>query len=510
MNKKLILISLCMLATCASAFGQVDGGKFTDSARSKATATMFLNDSDYVIADDIFLVERSFFSAGFQPSLTLGQDDSMGKMSAFWAMPINENMTVGIAGEYRMDASRVDGSKFLGNTSGGTIPTAPLTFVSLPATGNYMQTGKTLTENSSFNIRPVFRFGQFAVSYRIYREGSHVGLENSATLIPTGETTVTNGNYTSTSTWEHEIGFAWKVPGFIKFYVPIGVTIFGNGYNETYTHDSQTAPNLTTNVSDINQMSRRANLYINPEVGFPVEIGPINNFRTGINFNVDVFNPGAGSQTTTTTSGNQIVGAATAENKVVVAYDKISYIEIGTFIETTMQWNTWEDKISFIFEPILGFDYSHRGNGSQTTTTNTTAADGSVVENVTEPTSSSSTNSVNTYLTVNIGSVIKPVDWFEFRAGLNYGFNWNAATTTTDYSLLDAGSVSTYQSTLTSQFEIYSGFGFILGEDFFLDVYISAGNFEDDKIQGANAPLADARYDLFDIRNYGFELTYRF
>ncbi len=508
MNKKLILTSLCLLATFTSAFGQV--GEFTDSARSKATTGMFTSDSDNVIADDIFLIERSFFSAGFQPSLTLGQKDSMGNMTVFWAMPINDKMTVGIAGEYQMNANRTEASSFLGDST-GTMPTIPNGTALPTTTGNFINTAKTLSEDNAFNIRPVFRFGEFAISYRIYREGNYTALENKATVVPTGEVSITNGYYNNNSIWEHEIGFAYKIPDYIKFYIPIGVTIYENGYNNLYSHDAQLTPSKIENYSIVNQNNKRINLYMNPEINFLVDIGPINNFKTGLNFDMDVVNPGDASEITTNYSGNSIVGADIAEDKTVISIDKKSNISFGTYIEMTMQWDTWEDKISFVFEPILGVDYRNEAFGSITATETTTAVDGSKVEVIAKPNSSISKNTVNTYLISSIGSIIKPVSWFEFRAGLSYGFNWDATTSTTSYSLSGAGDVSTYNSDLYSQFEIYSGFGFIFGEDFFLDVYISAGNFDDtDGDYPTNPPTGDEKYDLFDIRNYGFQLTYRF
>ena len=149
MNKKLILILICLTAF-GTAFAQTD---FTDSAKSKATAGTITSDSDNVNANDIYDIERTFFSAGYQPALTVGNDNSMGDMSAFWAMPINETMTVGIAGEYTMMADRTETSTI------GTI------------VANGVDTGIILNEDSTFNIRPVFKFGAFAFSYRIARQG---------------------------------------------------------------------------------------------------------------------------------------------------------------------------------------------------------------------------------------------------------------------------------------------------------------------------------------------------
>ncbi len=490
MNKKLILILICLTAF-GTAFAQTD---FTDSARQKATAGQFSSDSDNLDASDIFDVERTFFSAGYQPALTLGNENSMGNMTGFWAMPINDIMTVGIAGEYKMFADRAETSVLNG--------------------ANGVNSSITLNENSAFNIRPVFKFGAFAFSYRIARSGNYNSDERNTTIVPSGTLSQTNGTYNSGTKWEHEIGFAWNTDMF-KLYVPIGALINMNSINYA-DYDATGTPTKienTLNKTDNSVVS----LYINPEISFPVQIGPITQFQTGINFKSGIFAPGS-VDNLTTYSGTSVDEApyptANKEEKTVTETKGQSHIEVGTYLQTTMEWKTWGDKITFIAEPTIGIDYEHLNQGERTTTVTITYSDPAIPakETVYEPTMSTYNNIVTPYLEANIGTAILFTEWFEFRAGLHYKLNWANNTKTESYKLQEGGKLSEYSYAFTSQFEVYSGFGFILGEDFFIDVFIAAGNFIDednDAFQNVGNATANT-FDLFDIRNYGVQLSYRF
>ncbi len=490
MNKKLILILICLTAF-GTAFAQTD---FTPSAKSKATSGTITSDSDNVNANDIFDVGRTFFSAGYQPALTLGNGNSFGKMSGFWAMPINDIMTVGIAGEYKMFADRAETSVLNG--------------------ANGVNSSITLNENSAFNIRPVFKFGAFAFSYRIARNNNYNSVEKKTTLIPSGTDVYTNKTSGSGTKWEHEIGFAWKTDMF-KLYVPIGALINMNTSINEAENNSINAP--ATTIDKLNKTDNKVvSLYINPEISFPVEIGPITQFQTGINFTIGILAPRS-TDNLTTYSGTDYESSTTPntsikEDKYIIKTEGQSSIAVGTFLQTTMEWKTWEDKITFIAEPEIGIDYTHRNRGYQTTTITETPVDGDAVETVINPTVSGYMDTVTPYLEANIGSTIKFTEWFELRAGLLYKFIWENTISTQSYELQEGGKLSKYGYDFKSEFEVYSGVGFILGEDFFIDIYIAAGNFIDNS--GSNNfpvdPATTTQFSLFDIRNYGVQLSYRF
>ena len=319
--------------------------------------------------------------------------------------------------------------------------------------------------------------------------------------------------------WEHEIGFAWKTD-MLKLYVPIGALIKMGSVNYA-SYNSMNAPETTT--EQLNKTDNTvAQLYINPEISFPVAIGPITQFKTGINFKAGIFAPYSVNNLTTHSGDftDSVAGVVPSgintEDKLVTETKGESSIEVGTYLQTTMEWKIWEDKITFIAEPTIGIDYIHGNGGEKTSTYTKTYADSREnTETIVNSTLSRYTDIVTPYLEANIGTAIRFTEWFELRAGLHYKLNWENTIDTQSYVLQEGGKLSQYDNDFESQFEVYSGFGFILGEDFFLDVYIAAGNFIDSDYMLDETPTnpGDAyapTFDLFDIRNYGVQLSYRF
>ncbi len=477
--KKLLLTALMLVAFGSSVFAQIS---FSSSAKNRATSGIFSSDSDNLGAKDIFDIERTFFTAGYMPSLTYGGSytgdsaTSIGTMTGFWAMPINDTITVGFSGEYKMNATKTDNvyETYAGATAGTGTGGA---FVNYNG-GDALYRTEYYTESSGFKLRASLKFGDnLAFHYAIARLGTDYQTVNTITTADDKEELVYNRSYTYDSPiWAHQIAAAYKTDAF-KIYLPVGVVINMNNTTKITTTDSTSGTESTTSSYTT---SEEVYLYIQPQFIMPFEKGAMTQFTAGLNM---TFRPYYGSGNTITTDANGNV----TENK----YNDKGYVYLRPYFTPTFEWNTWQDKISFIVEPTVSLAFSYENDGYNEATA----------------TSSDYDNTVTPSLSANIGSTIRPVDWFEFRAGLKYGMNWENNITTTSYASDSAKSYSTSTYTFYSTFNVYTGFGFIVGEDFFIDIYAQAGN---ENSLALSTTVTSTSTSLIDINAYGIELSYRF
>ncbi len=466
MNKILILICLMLTVYTSSVFGQT---AFSASAKSRATGGEFTSDSDKVSAKDIFDINRTFFSTGYMPSLTsagiydgeAGVGVNAGTMNAFWAMPINKTMTVGFAGEYKMYSTKTDS---------WTTAAEDRT--------------ETYNENSTFNLRPVFMWNNFGFHYRISRG---VGATTR-----TVQTTTTGYDYEKVfdeAEWQHEIGFAYKAKTF-TVYVPVGVIIDNN-----YTTVKSTNTSTSEIVNSTTQSSAGfVAMYINPEFTMPLKRGPMTEFTVGLDAKFDVYNSGkyTGGTYTNVTSGTT--------TSLTVEYEDQVAVDFNAHFTPKFEWVISKGKIDFAVEPTVGLMYAHTNLGTYSSTENGVVSPN---ENV-----KSYANYAIPYLDVAVASLIRPVAWFEIRAGINYGIYWQNTIITTGYTIKDGGYDEQHYD-FHSVFNAYTGFGFIFGTDFFIDIYIQAGRSSEGL---ANGYTSSSSYtsELFHINSYGAQISYRF
>ncbi len=519
MNKKIISICLMLATFAGSAFAQTD---FSASAKSRATAGEYTSDSDNLSAKDIFDIDRTFFSAGYMPALsgagnyagtgdldsTIGKSASTGTMSAFWAMPINEMMTVGFAGEYNMSSYKEEtvgiGSGTLGTVNNGIFSTT------------------TSTEDSKFNLRPVFKFGNMAFHYRIYR--NYTGTTARNTVTEDGSTlgsdsqnlynsTVTSGN----SEWEHEIGFAMDMDAF-KIYVPVGVAM---EFNREITKSSNAISSSSTTIVDSteydssNEGADVIAMYINPQFIMALEMGPMYQITFGIDAKFDIVNTGKGSESYTEVqyAEDDDFSAYTTKTTIIEDYEGAAGMEFGLYVNPSFEWKAWEEKVSFAVDPTFGVKYAYTNAGTLKTTTTYEDSRTGTTENPDMPGSSTMyttyDNYITPYLDVYVGSTVRPLEWLELRAGISYGLAWQNQITTDNYSDVGGKTVNEANYTFASAFNVYGGFGFIFGEDFFIDVYAQMGQ-SDDSMDLALGNTASGGTMFIQNTAFGAQLSYRF
>ncbi len=475
--RKLFLIAFMLSVFMSSIFAQtiMNSVSFSESAKSRATSSILSSDSDYLSAKDIFQIERAFFSAGYLPALTYGgsvltgdSSSSMGTMSAFWAMPIDKTLTVGFSGEYQMNATKTD---TVSESYTGT-PFENYTGDALYRTENYV-------EASGFKLRPVVKWGDnLAFHYALSRSiDDYDKTIHTITTADDDKKLVYNREYVvNNPSWQHEIGVAYKADKF-TLYVPLGMSIDMGGTILVQTIDSTSGTELT---SSTNIVRDTIYVYLNPEFVIPFEAGSITQLRTGLN---TTFRPydAYGARIETDTSGNV--------STTLYSKDQ-GYACLNPYFTPTFEWKTLEDKISMIVEPTVGFTFAYDNDGLWEDSVDDSIYDIHLVP----------------YLNINLASTISVAQWFELRAGISYGMTWKNTITTILYSDNSKKDYSELEYQFYSTFGVYTGFGFIVGEDFFIDVYMQAGN-------GATVALeqeASTSTSLFNINAYGVELSYRF
>ncbi len=468
MSKKLFLICFIFSVFVGTAFTQEM--YFVDSARSKSTAGEYTSDSDNVNAKDIFEIKRTFFSAGYVPQLTgagsyFGDGiSSIGTMSAFWAMPIKTNMTIGFAGEYQMNSTK---DIFAGEYPSDAVGAFFYGLNNWSTPSIYER--EYLTESSVFSFRPVFRWKNFAFHYRLSRNDADTTTAvESVTTIETEETVYKSTVVNNNPTWEHELGFAYNAKSF-KIYVPLGFTINMNGSTVTKMTNSTTEQTTTTNSTT---SSKDVVMYINPEFIKYTKLGAMTQFRVGLDMDFRLIG-GTYTEHTDTTGGVTTTSPA-------VEYKAPVYVGFSPYFNPSFEWSFWKGKANFAVDPTVGLRFFTDG-----------------VKNTNDD---YSYNSVTPYLDVALGTLIRPLEWLEFRTGMKYGLVWE--NTIFNY---DTYNYSTY--IFYSIFEVYTGFGFIVTDDFFIDVYVQAGHTVT-LANGGEETMSET--SLFNINAYGVQLSYRF
>ncbi len=475
MNKKLILIILMLASFTLGAFGQTD---FASSAKSMATVGEFSSSSDDVVANKIANVKDTFLSFDYQSQLV-----GVGTISTFWANPIRHNMTLGIAGEYTINSLRSEDYTI---TDTGLVSTSQM-----------------LDENSSFNFRPVFRYYNFGLHYRISRNGNKTKDIIKETDVISGDLLNNETKEVDGSLWEHEFAVYYENDSF-NMYIPVGVimnmnsskTISTNINGTTITELISNGRNLSDNSDGIGSVS----LYVNPEFAIPMETGAMTQIKIGFNSAFDIYNSGNAYEIT-----ESITTDSSTTETLIVAESKEQYnLALAVYVNPSLEWSAWENKMDMALDITGGVKYAYNNSGVLTTTT-TITKDGATTTDVDEPSISKYNSIISPYFDIAFGSLIRPFNWLEIRTGVAYGFEWLNSIDTTSYHLVGGGNINTANSAITSSVDIAAGVGFIIGQDFFIDAYMQAGRSVDVADDFSSTTVKE-----FGLTSLGAQLTYRF
>ena len=491
--KKLILILTALCITFAYSFAQIPTANmntFIDnldsSAVKRATAGEFSTDSDKLNAKDVFDLNRTIFSAGYVPGFNSSDSTAV---QAFFGVPIlNNAMYFGVAGVYSMNETRVDYNPYSATPS-----------------QNGITLGKEVTTGSTFAIRPVFKINDMvSIHYLIARGNSKQVTEGYTSFDPANDKNFSAiTNTTGNSQWVHEVAVG-LVFGEMKLKIPVRLTIndAGNSYSKQYTLTKTDVPNVSSSESQsgtTNTGNNTMNLSIAPEFSMPLVAGPMTGLNFGLTLGFDIYGMGQKSAYYSTYPVN---GTATEEKRSVVTNQEgvfNMYADVNAY--PTLEWSLADDRVRLVMEPKVGLAINVTNAGNVKVVEKTEITDQTTLETTTTSGAKSSLVQIIPYIELPIGTAFKPVDWFEFRAGVSYRLGF--AMTTGSYEALTGGKYKTfnYNNGFESTMNLYTGMGFIVGEDFFIDLYLAA--------RAGNTATTTPSPSLLGIDSWGAQLSYR-
>ena len=490
--KKLILILTALCITFAYSFAQIPTANmntFIDnldsSAVKRATAGEFSTDSDKLNAKDVFDLNRTIFSAGYVPGFNSSDSTAV---QAFFGVPIlNNAMYFGVAGVYSMNETRVDYNPYSATPS-----------------QNGITLGKEVTTGSTFAIRPVFKINDMVSIHYLIARGNSKQVNEGYTSFIDDKNLSAITNTTGNSQWVHEVAVG-LVFGEMKLKIPVRLTIndAGNSYSKQYTLTKTDVPNVSSSESQrgtTNTGNNTMNLSIAPEFSMPLVAGPMTGLNFGLTLGFDIYGMGQKSAYYSTYK-NTPVNGTTGERKQSAVTNQEGVFNMNADINAypTLEWSLADNRVRLIMEPKVGLAINVTNAGNVKVVEKTEITDQTTLETTTTSGEKSSLVQIIPYIELPIGTAFKPVDWFEFRAGVSYRLGF--AMTTGSYEALTGGKYKTfnYNNGFESTMNLYTGMGFIVGEDFFIDLYLAA--------RAGNATTTSP--SLLGIDSWGAQLSYR-
>ena len=492
--KKLILILTALCITFAYSFAQIPTANmntFIDnldsSAVKRATAGEFSTDSDKLNAKDVFDLNRTIFSAGYVPGFNSSDSTAV---QAFFGVPIlNNAMYFGVAGVYSMNETRVDYNPYSATPS-----------------QNGITLGKEVTTGSTFAIRPVFKINDMvSIHYLIARGNSKQVNEGYASFIDDKNLSAIT-NTTGNSQWVHEVAVG-LVFGEMKLKIPVRLTIndAGNSYSKQYGLTKTDVANQyseETQTGSTNTGNNTMNLSIAPEFSMPLVAGPMTGLNFGLTLGFDIYGMGQKSAYYSTYKNTPVNGTTREEKRSAVTNQEgVFNMNADINAYPTLEWSLADNRVRLIMEPKVGLAINVTNAGNVKVVEKTEITDQTTLETTTTSGAKSSLVQIIPYIELPIGTAFKPVDWFEFRAGVSYRLGF--AMTTGSYEALTGGKYKTfnYNNGFESTMNLYTGMGFIVGEDFFIDLFLAA--------RAGTAGTTTPSPSLLGIDSWGAQLSYR-
>ena len=450
-----------------------------NSAVKRATAGQFSTDSDKVNAKDIFDLERSFFSAGYMGNWNgglPGNDPTTGNpipggegtttakglnngVQGAFGVALPAGMYLGIAAAYNLkDTANITTDKE-GNT--GTA----INRYTIGSTGNFMA---ALRINDMIAVHYNLRLGDDANSTILYK------------VDHTKNKTANNDykTYTHQAHWNHELAAAVKF-GEHKLTIPVSVDVYANNVK-----NKGKEAGVDINNATYNNGPDYVKLNINPEFFLSLPVGPMTGINMGLNFGAGL-NNNVGKNGTFYEQDTTGTGTGTYVKNEYKTTEKALRMNVGVWASFPMEWSLANDQVSLAMEPQIKLDFDVNNFGEYKQTKN-----GVVVE-ATHDKSKNNSLLITPYAELPIGTLWRPVEWYELRFG--------TALVIGSYITLAGGEDGNGQKIAdTTTYETYSGIagffgmGFIVGEDFNVDLYAEV-----------------AKLNFFSM-DFGGQLTYRF
>ena len=448
---KFLAVVLGSLLISSSAFA-VDL-TIDNSAVKRATAGQFSTDSDKVKAKDIFDLERSFFSAGYLGQAAGGAINGGGNGTATAAGLYN-----GVQGAFGV---ALPGGMYLGFAAAYNLKdTANYT---ADKDGNISTPNNKWTVNSTGDFILAFRINEMVALHYNLKIGNpdnpNVLYSIDHTVDKTTETDYKT--YTHNAYWNHEIAAAVKF-GEHKLTVPISIDIYAN--NTKQKGKIANADVDYANYTDADYVA----LNLNPEFFLSLPMGPMTGINMGVNFGVGL--------------NNNVGQNGKQGNTEYKATQKALRMNVGVWASFPMEWSLGNDQVSLAMEPQINLDFNVNNLGKMEQS----------IAGVAEPVTDYGRDylNINPYVELPIGTLWRPVEWYELRFGT--ALLLGADITINQYK--DASGKTDKNTTYETMSGIagFFGMGFIVGEDFNIDLY------------------AEAQQLNFFAMGFGGQLTYRF
>ena len=446
---KFLAVVLGSLMISSSAFA-VDL-TIDNSAVKRATAGQFSTDSDKVKAKDIFDLERSFFSAGYlgKTSRAINGDGNGTETAA--------GLDNGVQGAFGV---ALPGGMYLGFAAA----------YNLKDTANYtadkdgnIYNGNKWNVTSTGNFILAFRINEMvALHYNL-----KIGNPDNPNVLYSIDHTVDKDTqtdyktYTHNAYWNHEIAAAVKF-GEHKLTVPISVDIYANN-----TKDKGKSGN--TDVDYANYTGEDyVKLNLNPEFFLSLPMGPMTGINMGVNFGVGL--------------NNNVGQNGKQGNTDYKATQKALRMNVGAWASFPMEWSLANDQVSLAMEPQINLDFNVNNLGKMEQN----------IDGAAQPVTDYGKDylNINPYVELPIGTLWRPVEWYELRFGT--ALLLGADITINQFK--DANGKTDKNTTYETMSGIagFFGMGFIVGEDFNIDLFAEVGTLS------------------FINMNFGGQLTYRF
>ena len=460
---KFLAVVLGSLLISSTAFAQssVVTYQLDNSAVKRATAGQFSTDSDKVKAKDIFDLERSFFSAGYLGQAAGGAINGGGNntetarlaangVQGAFGVALPGGMYLGFAAAYNL----MDRANYTTDKDGN---------ISAPNNNKW-------TVNSTGDFILAFRINEMVALHYNLKIGNpdYPDVLYSIDHTVNKDTQTDYKTYTHNAYWNHEIAAAIKF-GEHKLTVPISVDIYANN-----TKDKGKSGNTDVDYANYTDADYVA-LNLNPEFFLSLPMGPMTGINMGVNFGVGL--------------NNNVGQNGKRGNTEYKATQKALRMNVGVWASFPMEWSLGNDQVSLAMEPQINLDFNVNNfgkveefiNGNKQTP---------LIGNYTYPNGNDYLN-INPYVELPIGTLWRPVEWYELRFGTALLLGANITMEQSKDANGDNANKGTRYST-ESGIAGFFGMGFIVGEDFNIDLFAEVGTLS------------------FINMNFGGQLTYRF
>ncbi|MEI0579949.1 hypothetical protein [Brachyspira pilosicoli] len=427
-----------------------------NSAVKRSTAGQISSYSDKLMSKDIFDLDRTLFSGMYAPSFKNGMQNTA---QLYFGIPIKDNdMYFGIGGAFSIDSQNM-------NYNREYVPVLDRVII-----------GKEKNLDTSFAVRPVFKINDMvSIHYLLAKSGGYyinqgytyyhqTNVNNYATLT----------NNITNSQWYNEIAVAINFNNDMRLNLPIAIAV--NNYSQNYITNNSTKDTLSHQYinTSTNSFDNSVRLLFYPEFMMPLVAGPLQKltFNLGLEFDLYKDNQNRFVLNSTNISPNEIdkvINGSLAKSNQT--YNLNMSFDISA--APTLEWNIIDRVIKLTTEPRIGLrlDITNLGttyvmsntynNVNNTIDEDNLIATGDILHNAI---------SIIPYIEIPVGTAIKPLEWFEIRAGIKYGVDMNI------YSLYretaEKEIIETLETDFVSKLGMYAGLGFSWKDRLFFDLFL--------------------------------------